>query len=108
MREFDAVVAAVDVRAARATPRPTPTPHHGRVKNLTLTLTLALALALALTLTRCRQNSDPNPNQVPGIKKLLPESFRKHTMFDNIYNLECVPIATVQVRGRSRRGIGEI
>lgn len=35
---------------------------------------------------------------VPGIKKLLPESFRKHTMFDNIYNLECVPIATVQVR----------
>ena len=35
---------------------------------------------------------------VPGIKKLLPESFRKHQMFDNIYNLECVPIATVQVR----------
>ena len=35
---------------------------------------------------------------VPGIKKLLPESFRKHAMFDNIYNLECVPIATVQVR----------
>jgi zeta-carotene desaturase len=35
---------------------------------------------------------------VPGIKKLLPESFRKHQMLDNIYNLECVPIATVQVR----------
>ena len=45
---------------------------------------------------------------VPGIKKLLPESFRKHQMFDNIYNLECVPIATVQVRGRYRRDIGEI
>lgn len=35
---------------------------------------------------------------VPGIKKVLPESFRKYPMFDNIYNLECVPIATVQVR----------
>ena len=35
---------------------------------------------------------------VPGIKKVLPESFRKYEMFDNIYNLECVPIATVQVR----------
>ena len=104
MREFDAVVAAVDMRAARATPRPTPTPHHGRVTTLTLTLTLALALTLA----RFRQNPDPSPNQVPGIKKLLPESFRKHAMFDNIYNLECVPIATVQVRGRSRRDIGEM
>jgi len=35
---------------------------------------------------------------VPGIKKLLPESFRKHQMFDNIYELDCVPIATVQLR----------
>ena len=35
---------------------------------------------------------------VPGIKKLLPESFRKYDMFDKIYNLQCVPIATVQVR----------
>ncbi len=35
---------------------------------------------------------------VPGIKKVLPESFRKHEMFDNIYNLDTVPIATVQVR----------
>jgi zeta-carotene desaturase len=35
---------------------------------------------------------------VPGIKKVLPESFRKYPMFDNIYNLETVPIATVQVR----------
>ena len=35
---------------------------------------------------------------VPGIKKVLPESFRKYEMFDNIYNLDCVPIATVQVR----------
>jgi len=35
---------------------------------------------------------------VPGIKKMLPESFRKYPMFDNIYNLECVPIATVQLR----------
>jgi zeta-carotene desaturase len=35
---------------------------------------------------------------VPGIKKVLPESFRKYEQFDNIYNLDCVPIATVQVR----------
>eukprot|EP00873_Tetraselmis_striata_P005321 jgi/Tetstr1/425585/TSEL_016006.t1 len=36
---------------------------------------------------------------VPGIQKVLPKSFRDHyPMFDNIYKLECVPIATVQVR----------
>jgi zeta-carotene desaturase len=35
---------------------------------------------------------------VPGIKKVLPESFRQYEFFDKIYNLDCVPIATVQVR----------
>jgi zeta-carotene desaturase len=35
---------------------------------------------------------------VPGIKKVLPENFRQIPMFDNIYNLDTVPIATVQVR----------
>ena len=35
---------------------------------------------------------------LPGIRKVLPESFRKHTFFDNIYKLDTVPIATVQVR----------
>ena len=36
---------------------------------------------------------------VPGIKKVLPQSFRDHyKMFDNIYELDTVPIATVQVR----------
>jgi zeta-carotene desaturase len=35
---------------------------------------------------------------VPGIKKLLPDSFRKFDFFDKIYNLDTVPIATVQVR----------
>jgi len=36
---------------------------------------------------------------VPGIKKVLPQSFRDNfPMFDNIYNLDTVPIATVQVR----------
>jgi len=35
---------------------------------------------------------------VPGIKKVLPESFRKYDEFDKIYNLDTVPIATVQVR----------
>eukprot|EP00967_Tisochrysis_lutea_P044040 scaffold53284_cov33-Tisochrysis_lutea.AAC.3 len=28
---------------------------------------------------------------------MLPESFRKYPMFDNIYELDTVPIATVQV-----------
>jgi len=35
---------------------------------------------------------------VPGIKKVLPENFRKYKQFDNIYNLQCVPIATVMLR----------
>lgn len=35
---------------------------------------------------------------VPGIKKLLPGTFRKYDFFDKIYNLDTVPIATVQVR----------
>ena len=35
---------------------------------------------------------------VPGIKRLLPENFRKYKQFDNIYKLDCVPIATVQLR----------
>jgi len=35
---------------------------------------------------------------VPGIKKILPKSFRQYDMFDKVYNLKCVPIATVQVR----------
>lgn len=36
---------------------------------------------------------------VPGIQKVLPQSFRdSYPIFDNIYKLECVPIATVQVR----------
>ncbi|CAM9598694.1 unnamed protein product [Ectocarpus sp. 6 AP-2014] len=35
---------------------------------------------------------------VPGIKKLLPENFRKYEMFDNIYKLDGVPVATVQLR----------
>jgi len=35
---------------------------------------------------------------LPGIKKVLPDTFRQMPFFDNIYNLDCVPIATVQVR----------
>ncbi|CAJ1934871.1 unnamed protein product [Cylindrotheca closterium] len=35
---------------------------------------------------------------VPGVKKVLPENFRKYDFFDKIYNLDTVPIATVQVR----------
>jgi zeta-carotene desaturase len=35
---------------------------------------------------------------VPGIQKVLPDTFRRYDMFDKIYNLDTVPIATVQVR----------
>ena len=35
---------------------------------------------------------------VPGIKKVLPKNFRQLDFFDKIYNLDTVPIATVQVR----------
>ncbi len=35
---------------------------------------------------------------VPGIKKIIPQSWRKWSEFDNIYKLSAVPVATVQLR----------
>ncbi|MEC4806046.1 MAG: 9,9'-di-cis-zeta-carotene desaturase [Jaaginema sp. PMC 1079.18] len=35
---------------------------------------------------------------VPGIQRLLPPDWRKWLQFDNIYKLEAVPVATVQLR----------
>ena len=35
---------------------------------------------------------------VPGIQKVLPQDWRKWSEFDNIYKLEAVPVATVQLR----------
>jgi zeta-carotene desaturase len=35
---------------------------------------------------------------VPGIQRLLPQSWRKWSVFDNIFQLEAVPVATVQLR----------
>ncbi|WP_036479960.1 9,9'-di-cis-zeta-carotene desaturase [Myxosarcina sp. GI1] len=35
---------------------------------------------------------------VPGIKKVLPPEWRKWSEFDNIYKLDAVPVATVQLR----------
>jgi zeta-carotene desaturase len=35
---------------------------------------------------------------VPGIQRLLPQVWRKWSEFDNIYKLETVPVATVQLR----------
>ena len=35
---------------------------------------------------------------VPGIQRLLPQEWRKWSEFDNIYKLEAVPVATVQLR----------
>lgn len=35
---------------------------------------------------------------VPGVQRLLPDEWRKWKEFDNIYKLETVPVATVQLR----------
>lgn len=35
---------------------------------------------------------------VPGIQRLLPSAWRQWSQFDNIYKLEAVPVATVQLR----------
>lgn len=35
---------------------------------------------------------------VPGIQRLIPQEWRKWSIFDNIYKLETVPVATVQLR----------
>jgi len=35
---------------------------------------------------------------IPGIHRILPSEWRKWSEFDNIYNLEAVPVATVQLR----------
>ncbi len=35
---------------------------------------------------------------LPGIQRLLPEAWRKWQFFENIYKLEAVPVATVQLR----------
>ncbi|MGB5595493.1 MAG: FAD-dependent oxidoreductase, partial [Crocosphaera sp.] len=35
---------------------------------------------------------------VPGIQRLIPDGWRKFSIFDNIYKLEAVPVATVQLR----------
>ncbi len=35
---------------------------------------------------------------VPGVQRLLPQEWRKWSEFDNIYKLDTVPVATVQLR----------
>jgi zeta-carotene desaturase len=35
---------------------------------------------------------------VPGIQKIIPQEWRKWSEFDNIYKLDTVPVATVQLR----------
>ncbi|MEL6319633.1 MAG: 9,9'-di-cis-zeta-carotene desaturase [Cyanobacteria bacterium J06626_14] len=35
---------------------------------------------------------------VPGVQRLLPEAWRQWSEFDNIYKLDTVPVATVQLR----------
>jgi zeta-carotene desaturase len=35
---------------------------------------------------------------VPGIQRMIPEAWRCHALFDNLYKLEAVPVATVQLR----------
>jgi zeta-carotene desaturase len=35
---------------------------------------------------------------VPGIQRLIPAAWRRYPLFDNLYQLEAVPVATVQLR----------
>lgn len=35
---------------------------------------------------------------VPGVQRILPQEWRKWSQFDNIYKLDTVPVATVQLR----------
>ena len=35
---------------------------------------------------------------VPGIQRMLPKAWRRWPLFDNIYKLDAVPVATVQLR----------
>jgi zeta-carotene desaturase len=35
---------------------------------------------------------------VPGVQRILPQAWRKWSEFDNIYKLDTVPVATVQLR----------
>ena len=35
---------------------------------------------------------------VPGIQRMIPEAWRRWPLFDNLYRLEAVPVATVQLR----------
>ena len=35
---------------------------------------------------------------VPGIQRLIPPAWRQWPLFDNLYKLEAVPVATVQLR----------
>ena len=35
---------------------------------------------------------------VPGIQRMIPAAWRRWSLFDNIYKLEAVPVATVQLR----------
>jgi zeta-carotene desaturase len=35
---------------------------------------------------------------VPGIQRMIPAAWRRWTLFENIYKLEAVPVATVQLR----------
>jgi zeta-carotene desaturase len=35
---------------------------------------------------------------VPGIQRLIPADWRRHPLFDDLYRLEAVPVATVQLR----------
>jgi zeta-carotene desaturase len=35
---------------------------------------------------------------VPGIQRMIPEAWRRWSLFENLYKLEAVPVATVQLR----------
>ena len=35
---------------------------------------------------------------VPGIQRMIPQAWRRYSLFENLYQLEAVPVATVQLR----------
>jgi zeta-carotene desaturase len=67
----------------------------GEGENLTVT---SIVVANGETETTITADAYVFACDVPGIQRIIPENWRKIPLFDNIYQLEAVPVATVQLR----------
>jgi zeta-carotene desaturase len=67
----------------------------GEGENLTVT---GIVVANGETETTITADAYVFACDVPGIQRIIPEDWRKIPLFDNIYQLEAVPVATVQLR----------